>query len=319
MAALTLLVVANPAARHLKVLDRLPGSTRIVAGNQLEIFRHSAASADILLHALGPKDVFQSVFAMSPNLRWIHSMSAGLDGTLFAELIDSPVPLTNGRGVFARSLGEWTIAAVLFFAKDLRRLVRSQQAGLWEPFDVEWVHGKTLGIVGYGAIGEAIADRARSFGLRIVACRRRPELSGNDAGVFPPGRLHEMLGLCDYVVVAAPLTPETRGLIGEDALRAMKPSAVLINIGRGPVVVEAALERALREGWIRGAALDVFDQEPLPEGHSFYKLENILLSPHSADHTPGWSESAMEFFVQNFERFAAGLPLLNVVDKKAGY
>jgi phosphoglycerate dehydrogenase-like enzyme len=245
-------------------------------------------------------------------------MSAGLDGALFPELIASPIPMTNGRAVFSRSLGEWAMAAILFFAKDLRRLVRSQQAGRWDQFDVEWVHGKTLGIVGYGSIGESIAERARPFGLKIAAYRRRPELSAG-GHVFGPGRLHEMLAISDYVALAAPLTPETRGLIDEAALRAMKPGAVLINVGRGPLIVEEALIRALREGWIRGAALDVFDREPLPEGHAFYGLENLLLSPHSADHTPGWSDTAMEFFVQNFERFTAGQPLLNLVDKQAGY
>ena len=322
MNPLTLLVVSHPAAKHLKALERLPDSTHIVAGNQLEMFTRSAPEADVLLHALGPKEVFRSVFCMAARLRWVHSMSAGLDGSLFPELVESAVPMTNGRGVFARSLGEWVIGAILFFAKGFRRLVRSQQAGKWDQFDVEPVHGQTLGIVGFGSIGEAIAERARPLGLRIAALRRRPELSGHDPlveRVFGPAQLHEMLAVSDYVVVSTPLTAGTRGLIGEAALRAMKPGAVLINVGRGPVVVEEALVRALSENWIRGAALDVFDQEPLPDGHAFYKLENVLLSPHAADHTPGWSESAMEFFVENFERFAAGKPLLNIVDKKAGY
>ena len=128
-----------------------------------------------------------------------------------------------------------------------------------------------------------------------------------------------MLAECDFVLCAAPLTPQTRGLIGEAELKAMKKTAVIINIGRGPVIVESALIQALQEGWIRGAALDVFDVEPLPEGHPFYSLENVLLSPHCADHTPTWTEEAMEFFLENFERFRAGEPLLNITDKKNGY
>ena len=128
-----------------------------------------------------------------------------------------------------------------------------------------------------------------------------------------------MLARSDYVVAAAPLTADTRGMIGAPELEAMKSSAVLINIGRGPVVEEAALLRALESGRIRGAALDVFDQEPLPAGHPFDKLDNVLLSPHAADHMPDWKERTMRLFIENFERFRRGEPLLNIVDKKLGY
>jgi phosphoglycerate dehydrogenase-like enzyme len=132
-------------------------------------------------------------------------------------------------------------------------------------------------------------------------------------------QLREMLSVCDYVLIATPLTPETKGMIGEVELGAMKSSAVIINVGRGPVIVEEALVAALEQRRIRGAALDVFDKEPLPEGHPFYRLDNVLLSPHSADHTIGWEELSMQIFLANFERFRNGQPLTNVVDKKAGY
>jgi phosphoglycerate dehydrogenase-like enzyme len=128
-----------------------------------------------------------------------------------------------------------------------------------------------------------------------------------------------MLPRCDYVVVAAPLTSETRGLIGEAEFAAMKPSAVVINVGRGPVINEEAMLRALSSGRIKGAALDVFDHEPLPVGHPFYKLENVLLSPHCADHTLDWLDNAMKFFIQQYQRFQSGEPLRNIVDKKLGY
>jgi phosphoglycerate dehydrogenase-like enzyme len=128
-----------------------------------------------------------------------------------------------------------------------------------------------------------------------------------------------MLSRCDYVVAAAPLTPDTRGLIGEAEFAAMKPNAVVINVGRGPVIDEEAMVRALSEGRIKGAALDVFDREPLPEGHPFYRLENVLLSPHCADHTADWQEQAMRFFLQQFEHFRTGEPLCNIVNKKLGY
>jgi phosphoglycerate dehydrogenase-like enzyme len=137
--------------------------------------------------------------------------------------------------------------------------------------------------------------------------------------VFGPEHRLEMLSLSDYVVVTAPLTPETRGMIGAPEFAAMKPGAVIVNVGRGPVIDEAAMVRALTEGRIKGAALDVFDSEPLPQGHAFYKLENVLLSPHCADHTATWIDDAMQFFLAQFERYRKGEPLLNVVDKKLGY
>lgn len=260
---------------------------------------------------------------MCPQVRWVHSKAAGLDTVLFPELVESPVPLTNGRGVFSQSLGEFALAAVLYFAKDLRRMVRNQMAGRWEQFDVEEVTGQTAGIVGYGDIGRAAATRLRAMGMRILALRRQgPAIYNVDPlvdQVYGPDRRLEMLARCDYVVVAAPLTPETRGLIGEAEFAAMKANAVVINVGRGPVIDEAAIVKALSEHRIRGAALDVFNREPLPEGHPFYQLENLLLSPHCADHTADWQEQAMRFFVQQFERFRKGEPLLNVVNKKLGY
>jgi phosphoglycerate dehydrogenase-like enzyme len=188
--------------------------------------------------------------------------------------------------------------------------------------DVEELYGKTMGIVSYGSIGQATARLAKAFGMKVVAMRRRPELSAGDPlvdKVYGPGELREMIAESDFVVIASPITAETRGMVGEAEIAAMKPSAVLINVGRGPVVKEAALIDALKHQRIRGAALDVFDVEPLPAGHPFYALDNVLLSPHSADHTPGWTDQSMVFFVENFRRFVNGEPLENVVDKQAGY
>jgi phosphoglycerate dehydrogenase-like enzyme len=233
------------------------------------------------------------------------------------------MPLTNGRGVFSQSLGEFALAAMLYFAKDLRRMVRNQEAGRWEQFDIAEISGKTLGIVGYGDIGRAVASRARAMGMRILAIKRHgPPLYNVDPlvnQIFKPADRIEMIRQCHFLACAAPLTDETRGMIGEPEFAAMLPEAVIINIGRGPVVDEAAMIRALSENRIRGAALDVFDTEPLPEGHAFYKLQNVLLSPHSADHTPDWTEQAMRFFLAQFQRYATGQPLENVVKKELGY
>lgn len=322
MKSLTLLVLARPTDPHLAMLERLPGDTRIVTGDRPEAFSSAAGEADALLAWFTNRGLLERVLKMAPRVRWVHVSSAGLDSLWFPELAESSALLSNARGAFSWSLAEFALAAILFFAKGLRRLVRSQEAGTWDQFDVESVRGRTLGIVGYGDVGRAVAERARAFGMRVLALRRRPELSADDPlieRVFPAQSRLELMALSDYVVVAAPLTPETRGLVGEAEIGAMRASAVLINIGRGPVVAERALIGALEERRIRGAALDVFDEEPLPAGHPFYRLENVLLSPHCADHTVGWVAQSMEIFLDNFERFRQGLPLRNVVDKQRGY
>jgi phosphoglycerate dehydrogenase-like enzyme len=322
MNPLTLLVVGNPAAHHLKLLERLPDEIRVVVSLDPEIFASAAPEAGVLLNSSAPIDRVRAVWNMAPKLRWVHSLSAGVENSLFPELISSPVPLTNSRGIFARSLGEFAIGAALYFDKDLERMKRQQRSGKWEPFDVQELYAKTMGIVGYGSIGRAAARLAHAFGMKVLALRRKPAHSDGDTlldGVFPPERINDLMAQSDFVVVAAPLTPQTSGMVGSAQIAAMKPSAIFINVGRGPVVDEPALIAALKDKRIRGAALDVFDKEPLPEGHPFYSMENVLLSPHCADHTPGWIESAVEFFLDNFERFRKGEPLENIVDKHAGY
>ena len=322
MNELTIVVIANPADRSLAHLERLPDSARITVGLTAETHWDAAAEADLVVCSGTSRAVLQQLWPRFRRLKWIHAMAAGLDGLLFPELADSDIPLTCSRGVFARSLGEFAVAGMLFFAKDLRRLVRQQGAGLWDPFDIEELNGQVLGIAGYGSIGRAAAERARPFGMKIHALRRNPGRSQGDGLVdrqFGPEHLDELLSTSDYLLVASPLTPETRGMIGGRELGLMKPSAVLVNLGRGPVVDEAALIDALKSRRIRGAVLDVFDQEPLPAGHAFYELDNVLLSPHSADHTGTWMDDAMSFFIGNFERWMAGQPLLAVADKKAGY
>jgi len=322
MEPVTVLVLADPAERQLAMLDELQAVASITIGNSRAACENAAPQAEVILNWRSGVALLEQIWPMAKRVRWVHTRSAGLDGLLFPGLVDSPVTLTNARGVFSEILAEFTIGAMLFFAKDFRRLVLSQMAGKWDQFDTVEIRGQTLGLVGYGDIGQAVARRAHALGMKIVALRRRPELAHGDphvSDVFPPERRREMLRQSDYVVVVTPLTPETRGMIAAAEFEAMRPSAVLINIARGPVVDEPALVRALRERRIRGAALDVYDTEPLPAGHPFYSLDNMLLSPHSADQTSDWKERTMRLFLQNFRRYRAGEPLLNVVNKKLGY
>ncbi len=322
MDRIDVVVISKPGLPHLRVLDELPDSARIIVGNSVEELAAAMPNAEVLLNSNFGKEPFRSLFPLARNLQWVHCLSAGVESMLTPELISSVVPFTNGRGVFRTSLSEWCLGAMLFFSKQIRRLVQQQDAGQWGPFDIELLEGATLGVVGYGEIGRATAKLAHAFGMKVIAVRRRTSLSQADPlldATYPPEQLHQMLAQCDFVVVAAPNTPETKGLIGAPELARMKSTAVILNVGRGPVIVESALVDALTAGRIRGAALDVFDQEPLPAGHPFYRLKNVLLSPHSADHTADWINRAMRKFVENFRLYASGAPLENIVDKKAGY
>ena len=277
--------------------------------------------AEVILHWAGPRDLLRGAFLASPNLRWIHSRMAGLDKMLFPELVQSAIPLTNGSGVFSQSLGEWALAVILYFAKDIRRLLRNQEACRWEEFDVEELPGQTVGIVAYGDIGRAVARRVHAMGMRVLASKRHAP-SSPDPFVdrfYSPSELKTMLGECDFVVVAAPLTPETRHMISDDAFAAMRPNAVVINIGRGPVIDQAALVRALTAGKIKGAGIDVFEHEPIPTDDPIWKLPNILISPHSADHTKDWLNDAIRFFLDQYRDFSNGQPLKNLVEKHLGY
>jgi len=318
-----LLVLTAPGDRNIPFARELRHQATIVLGDAPRDFVGAADQAEIILHWSGSLSLLRDVFIVSRHLRWIHSRSAGLETVLFPELIESEVLLTNGSGVFSPSLGEFALAAMLYFAKDFRRLIRNQQAGVWEQFDVNMIAGHTVGIVGYGSIGRAVAARARALDMKVLALRR--SVSGPREGdsildqIYGPDELLEMLSRCDYVVLTLPLTDETRGLIAESEFRVMKSNAVVINLGRGPTIDESALIRAISEHRIRGAALDVFDQEPLPPGHPFYSMENVLLSPHCADHTPDWLDNSMRFFLTQLERFRRAETLSNVVNKRFGY
>jgi phosphoglycerate dehydrogenase-like enzyme len=322
MPAHTILVLSNPAARHLALLERLPRECRLVVGETAEIFDSAAEEADAVLCGGAHRALLQQIWPRLKSVRWIHALAAGLDGLLFPGLVESPVPLTNSRGVFARSLAEFAIAGMMWFAKDLNRMRDQQRRRHWEQFDVQEMRNKNLGIVGYGSIGRETAIRARAFGVRIHAHKRNATLAHGDPLVdrmYTREQLPALLSCADYLLACAPLTPETRDLIGEAEFARLKPACVVMNLGRGPVINERALIRALEEKRIRGAVLDVFETEPLPAENPLWGFENVLLSPHCADHTDTWMEEAMAMFLSNYERFAAGEPLLNVADKRLGY
>lgn len=311
-----LLIVAEQEDPDFTMLANLP---YILASDKFAAA--VARDAAVILHWSGTKEMLREAFLQCKRLRWVHSRWAGLDGLLFPELVNSDVVLTNGKGVFSPSLGEFALTAILYFAKDVARMRRNQSSRTWAPFDVEMIAGKVLGIVGYGDIGRAVATRAHAMGMRILAAKRhRPTtIDPLIERYYGTDELRDMLSGCDYIVIAAPLTEETRHMISEAEFAAMKPQAIVMNVGRGAVIDEEAMVRALREKRIRGAGLDVFEREPLPKHSALYEMDNVLLSPHCADHILGWTEDAMRFFLEQHARFEKNEPLLNSVNKLLGY
>jgi phosphoglycerate dehydrogenase-like enzyme len=311
-----LLIVAKQESSQFAKLENVP---YLLASDRSA--SNWATDAEAILFWSGSRDTLREAFLKCSHLRWVHSRWAGLDTLLFPELVNSEVLLTNGKGVFSQSLGEFALTAILYFAKDIPRMRRNQSAHTWAPFEVEMIADKTLGIVGYGDIGRAIATRAHAMGMQILATKRHPPQEPDPVieRYYRTTELLEMLPRCDYIAVAAPLTEETRHMISDVEFATMKATAVLINVGRGAVIDEAAMVRALNDKRIRGAGLDVVEHEPLPQDSPLYGMENVLLSPHCADNIAGWKDDSMRFFVEQYARFEKNEPLLNVVDKRLGY
>lgn len=319
----TLLVVGRPSERLLAKLRGSVGSMNLAVVESAEESEGAVPSATVILCWSTDRELLRRVLSLTPRVRWVHDLWAGLDHLPMEELQKSRAMLTNARGVFSTALGEWVLGAILYFAKDFGKLVRDQKEGRWDPYHPAAIAGQTVGIVGYGDIGREVAVRARAMGMRVLGLTRTgPGSHQSDdlaEKIFAPSERVRMVEQCDYLVIATPLTAETRGLFAEAEIAAMKPEAVLINVGRGPIVKEEALIQALTDGRIKGAALDVFDLEPLPAGHPLFALDNVLVSPHSADRTAGWLDRAVELFLDNLERYRKGEPLANVIDKNRGY
>ncbi len=267
-------------------------------------------------------------FAIARQLRWIHAPSAAVHALMFPELVNSNVVVTNSREVHGPVVAEHVIALIFALAKKIPQAVMFQQKHEWGQ-DAIWnkgthpreIAGATLGLIGLGSIGSRVAQMASALGMRVIAVREhvdkgRPE--GVEA-VFGPGSLDEMLGQSDYVVIAAPLIGATQGLINADRLAAMKRGACLINVGRGPQVDNTALIQALSDHRLAGAALDVFEPEPLPPESPLWDAENLLITPHTAGFTEKLWHRQYELFSDNLRRYLTGQPLRFVVDKRKGY
>ncbi len=314
--------------------DLPPGHETIDADPRLGAVRY--ATVDQLpealsgAHALFVWDLFsEAVTAAWPKadrLRWVHAATAGVDNLMFDGLVESGVTVTNSRGVFDQPIGEYVLGLVLSFAKDLPGSHDLQRQRVWRHRETERIGGRRALVIGTGPIGRAIARQLTAAGMRVKGAGRTPREHDPDFGTVVRAELdsqspnlRDALPRADYVVVAAPLTDATRGLVNAEVLDLMRDTARLINIARGPLVVEDDLVEAVRRGAVGGAALDVFNSEPLPESSPLWDLPGVIVSPHMSGDVVGWRSALVDLFTDNLDRFLRGRELRNVVDKRRGY
>jgi phosphoglycerate dehydrogenase-like enzyme len=277
------------------------------------------AEAEVLF---APANLEPRHLAEARNLRWWQLLSAGADRLFTNGLIDGGYTVTNLSGLHATVIGEYVLGAMLVISKGIHLAIRDQEKHAWNFRWNSELKGQTVGIVGMGAIGGETARLCKAFGMRVLGCRRSALARVRDGvadEVMPLSDLHDLLAESDYVVLSMPLTKDTTGMIGEAELAAMKPTAWLINIARGPVVDEPALIRVLKEQRIAGAFLDVFEKEPLPQDSPLWDLPNAVVTPHTSGAVQGYGHRAAEIFLDNLKRYLAGEPLRNVVERERGY
>jgi len=310
---------------------------------RIELEHHPVDDVEELEKAWSAVEVLYTVDVLptpeqAPLLKWVQGHSAGVEHLVDHPLV-SKAQFTNASGIHAPAIGEYVMMMILAFSHHLPQFISYQAhaewpSGRWDKFVPHELRGATMGIVGYGSLGREIARLARAFGMTVLATKREVRHLADDGWrlngtgdaraqavrrLYPPQALKSMLGECDYIALTVPLTPNTQQLIGAAELEAMKPGAFLVNVSRGRVVDERALAKALRNGGLGGAALDVFETEPLPQDSPLWSMPNVILSPHVSGFTPHYDKRALAVFEDNLRRYLDGKPLLNLVDMQRGY
>ena len=331
--ALSPILSARYRSRDLERIRAAAPGARIVTVSVEGLADGPLDDVEVMLRGWLTSEAFDRLLARAPHLAWVHSATSGVERALTPAARERGLVVTNARGVFSRPIAEYVLMMILSISRRLPQLLELQRERTWQPLEGAELRDVTVGIVGLGSIGRAVAALATAFGCRVVAVRRRPDEGLRDpddeAGtgavdglldrVGGPETLPELLGESDFIVLAAPLTPQTEDMINPDTLAMVKPGAWLINVARGRLIDERALLRALRDGPIGGAVLDTFRDEPLPPMSSFYDLPNVIVTPHTAWSSTRVLDRSVELFCDNLRRFAVGEPLLNVVDPTAGY
>jgi phosphoglycerate dehydrogenase-like enzyme len=332
--ALSPILSARYRARDLERIRAAAPGARIVMVSVEGLADGPVDDVEVMLRGWLSSDAFDRLLARATRMSWVHSATSGVERALTPAAVERGLVVTNARGVFSRPIAEYVLMMILAVSRRLPQLLELQRERTWQPLEGAELRDVTVGIVGLGSIGRAIGALATGFGCRVVAVRRRSDGStdapGRDdeersfgpirlARVGGPETLPELLAESDFIVLAVPLTPETEEMINAETLAKFKPGAWLINVARGRLIDERALLRVLRDGGLGGAVLDTFRDEPLPPMSSFYDLPNVIVTPHTAWSSGRVLDRSVELFCDNLRRFAAGEPLLNVVDPGAGY
>jgi len=317
--AVKVLITHGMSRADLERIEAVSGSITAEAARSMEEAVAKAGEAEVIQAGDWSDELWKS----APKLKWVQSGGAGVEGYMTPDFIASAVVLTNAQGTYAIPIADHVMAFILHFSRQFNHLLRRQVKHEWADWgehEMDDLKDKTLGIVGLGGIGSEVARRAKAFDMRVMATRRRPERPSKDVDeVRGAEALPWLLGESDYVALCPALIPETRHLIGAEQLRLMKPTAYLMNVGRGGLVDEGALVEALQAGEIAGAGLDVFEEEPLPADSPLWEMPNVMITPHRAGDSRRSHERFMALFCENLRRYVAGEALLNVVDKTAGY
>lgn len=345
--ALSPILSARYRSRDLERIRAAAPGARIVSVSVEGLADGPVDDLEVMLRGWLTSDAFDRLLARAPRLAWVHSATSGVERALTPAALERGLVVTNARGVFSRPIAEYVLMMILAISRRLPQLLELQRERTWQPLEGAELRDVTVGIVGLGSIGQAVADLALAFGCRVVAVRRRsPEVgaaaadrelggadeaepgaegherSSGEAGLHRiggPDTLPELLAESDFIVLAAPLTAETEDMIDDRTLAMVKPGAWLINVARGRLIDERALLRVLRDGPLGGAVLDTFRDEPLSPMSPFYDLDNVIVTPHTAWSSGRVLDRSVDLFCANLRRFARGEPLVNVVDPSAGY
>jgi phosphoglycerate dehydrogenase-like enzyme len=317
---MTVLVSSHFQPQHLAVLrERFPEVRFVHLATDGEV-PEEGRNARALLRAAMTKESLSRTLRSVPTIEWFHTSTAGFDWVMVPEIEARNLTVTRSAASYSIPIGEYVIGAMFLLAKRFPALLEAQRERAWTAPEPEEIGGKTVGIVGAGAIGGEVARHAKCLGMRVIGTKRTPAALPNYDRVLPPSDLALILQEADFVVLACPLTPETRHMLGEAEFRRMKPTAYLINVARGALVVESALVEALEQGWIAGACMDAFEQEPLPPDSPLWALDNLVITPHSSFRSPRNMERVLSEFMTNLERYLKGEPLENRLrDLTLGY
>jgi phosphoglycerate dehydrogenase-like enzyme len=300
------------ARRHRAAAKRL----RVTIGWDGDIIGEALGTADLMINSSPPKDGLRS---RAPRLKWIQTTGAGIDGLLPLDWLPADIALTNNRGAHGPKAEDSCAMAISLLNARLPQMMAAQRNHSWQPAYTTPVAGKTAVVIGFGDLGQGAGRAAKKLGAKVIAVTRSGKAARPADAACPVSRIDRVLPLADFVIVTAPLTPQTRNLLDRRRLDLLKPEAALVNIGRSPVVDYDALREKLAQGTLAGAVLDVFQPEPLPADSPLWDTPNLIITPHVSCDDPRYVDRLLDFWFENFARFLAGKRLKNLVDRKLGY